>query len=109
MQILHLEKRLQDQFQVRCALEKALGYRSSTHNLTNENDVEMPKVGAYCLILFKFLVNCFYVHISNEKVGGGVKYFVWKKHLVTIISIFLWLSDATTYGNVHLNSQSLWY
>ncbi|KAF3438852.1 hypothetical protein FNV43_RR17127 [Rhamnella rubrinervis] len=40
-EILHLEKRLQDQFQVRCTLEKALGYRSSNHSHTN--DVEMPK------------------------------------------------------------------
>ncbi|EXB96690.1 hypothetical protein L484_011730 [Morus notabilis] len=40
-EILQLEKRLQDQFQVRCALEKALGYRSSAHG--NIADVEMPK------------------------------------------------------------------
>lgn len=45
MQILQLEKRLQDQFQVRSALEKALGYRSSTHE--NMNDVEMPKVALF--------------------------------------------------------------
>lgn len=42
MQILQLEKRLQDQFQVRCALEKALGYRSSANG--DISNVEMPKV-----------------------------------------------------------------
>ncbi|PON54096.1 Ternary complex factor MIP1, leucine-zipper [Parasponia andersonii] len=40
-EILQLEKRLQDQFQVRSALEKALGYRTSINE--NINDVEMPK------------------------------------------------------------------
>ncbi|XP_015871307.3 uncharacterized protein LOC107408428 [Ziziphus jujuba] len=40
-EILHLEKRLQDQFQVRCALEKALGYRSST--LDHTDDAAIPK------------------------------------------------------------------
>ncbi|KAL5557204.1 hypothetical protein UlMin_039440 [Ulmus minor] len=43
-EILQLEKRLQDQVQVRCALEKALGYRSSIHY--NTSDVEMPKPAA---------------------------------------------------------------
>lgn len=42
MQILQLEKRLQEQFDVRVALEKALGYRTSVHH--NTNDVSMPKV-----------------------------------------------------------------
>ncbi|XP_062109387.1 uncharacterized protein LOC133820008 [Humulus lupulus] len=41
-EILQLDKKLQDQFQVRSALEKALGHRSSTHEFTS--DVEMPKV-----------------------------------------------------------------
>ncbi|XP_022844826.1 uncharacterized protein LOC111367936 isoform X1 [Olea europaea var. sylvestris] len=40
-EILHLEKRLQDQVSVRCALEKALGYRVSCHDITNE--IAMPK------------------------------------------------------------------
>lgn len=40
-EILQLEKRLQDQFQVRCALEKALGYRPSAHG--DISNVEMPK------------------------------------------------------------------
>ncbi|CAK9185456.1 unnamed protein product [Ilex paraguariensis] len=40
-EILQLEKRLQDQVAVRCALEKALGYRSSSHDITNE--ISMPK------------------------------------------------------------------
>ncbi|GMP28217.1 hypothetical protein CsSME_00003855 [Camellia sinensis var. sinensis] len=40
-EILQLEKRLQDQVIVRHALEKALGYRSSSHAITNE--VSMPK------------------------------------------------------------------
>ncbi|KAG7990087.1 hypothetical protein I3843_02G008900 [Carya illinoinensis] len=40
-EILQLEKRLQDQFEVRHALEKALGYRSSFHDNTTE--ILMPK------------------------------------------------------------------
>ncbi|CBI38353.3 unnamed protein product, partial [Vitis vinifera] len=40
-EILQLEKRLQGQFAVRCALEKALGYRSSSHDTTVE--ISMPK------------------------------------------------------------------
>ncbi|GFZ18628.1 electron transporter, putative [Actinidia rufa] len=39
--ILQLEQKLQDQVVVRSALEKALGYRSSSHDITNE--VSMPK------------------------------------------------------------------
>ncbi|RWR95659.1 putative electron transporter [Cinnamomum micranthum f. kanehirae] len=41
-EILQLERRLQDQFAVRQALEKALGYRSSSNDISNENS--MPKV-----------------------------------------------------------------
>ncbi|GAV68268.1 DUF547 domain-containing protein/Lzipper-MIP1 domain-containing protein [Cephalotus follicularis] len=40
-EILQLEKRLQDQFEVRCSLEKALGYRTFSHN--NMNETFMPK------------------------------------------------------------------
>ncbi|XP_061338570.1 uncharacterized protein LOC133285375 [Gastrolobium bilobum] len=40
-EILQLEKRLQDQFQVRCTLEKALGYRPTS--LVNSNNMIMPK------------------------------------------------------------------
>ncbi|PSR88020.1 Mucin-17 like [Actinidia chinensis var. chinensis] len=40
-EILQLEQKLQDQVVVRSALEKALGYRSSSHDITNE--VSMPK------------------------------------------------------------------
>ncbi|XP_010255002.1 PREDICTED: uncharacterized protein LOC104595798 isoform X2 [Nelumbo nucifera] len=40
-EILQLEKRLQDQFVVRRALEKALGYRTSSNDISNENS--MPK------------------------------------------------------------------
>jgi hypothetical protein len=44
-EITHLETRLQDQFKVRCALEKALGYRTaSSYVLTETNDIAMPKV-----------------------------------------------------------------
>ncbi|KAJ0234370.1 hypothetical protein HA466_0274060 [Hirschfeldia incana] len=40
----HLETRLQDQFKVRCALEKALGYgTSSSYMLTETNDIPMHK------------------------------------------------------------------
>lgn len=42
MQILMLEKRLHDQVSVRCALERALGYRASSHDITNEATI--PKV-----------------------------------------------------------------
>ncbi|XP_059642098.1 uncharacterized protein LOC132284057 isoform X2 [Cornus florida] len=41
-EILQLEKRLQDQVVVRCALEKALGYRTSSHDITNEVSVPKP-------------------------------------------------------------------
>ncbi|XP_059623749.1 uncharacterized protein LOC132266786 isoform X2 [Cornus florida] len=40
-EILQLEKRLQDQVGVRHALEKALGFRSSSHDITDE--ISMPK------------------------------------------------------------------
>ncbi|KAJ4715014.1 Ternary complex factor MIP1, leucine-zipper [Melia azedarach] len=40
-EILQLEKRLQDQFEVRRALEKALGYNTSSHGDTN--NMAMPK------------------------------------------------------------------
>ncbi|GER30805.1 hypothetical protein STAS_06767 [Striga asiatica] len=35
-EISTLEKRLQDQVSVRCALEKALGYKNSSHDITDE-------------------------------------------------------------------------
>ncbi|KAJ7944361.1 Ternary complex factor MIP1, leucine-zipper [Quillaja saponaria] len=40
-EILQLEERLQNQFEVRCVLEKALGFRSSS--LVNSDDTIMPK------------------------------------------------------------------
>ncbi|KAG5062298.1 hypothetical protein HKD37_02G003445 [Glycine soja] len=40
-EILLLEKRLQDQFEVRCTLEKALGYRPTS--LVNSNETILPK------------------------------------------------------------------
>lgn len=53
-QIDQLETRLQDQFKVRCALEKALGYRSaSSYILTETHDIPMPKVS-----YLHFLKNC---------------------------------------------------
>lgn len=43
-EILQLEKRLQNQFEVRHALENALGYKSSIHsNTVNTNETAMPK------------------------------------------------------------------
>lgn len=42
MQIPLLEKKLRDQFQVRQALEKALGYGTSSHESTSE--LSLPKV-----------------------------------------------------------------
>ncbi|XWS29341.1 hypothetical protein CRYUN_Cryun24cG0020800 [Craigia yunnanensis] len=42
-EILQLEKRLQDQFEVRRALETALGYRTSSHDDTNETSVSISK------------------------------------------------------------------
>ncbi|XP_010444771.1 PREDICTED: uncharacterized protein LOC104727378 [Camelina sativa] len=43
-EISQLETRLQDQFMVRCALEKALGYRTaSSYILSETNDIPMPK------------------------------------------------------------------
>ncbi|KAL0332250.1 UNVERIFIED_CONTAM: hypothetical protein Scaly_2126500 [Sesamum calycinum] len=41
-EILLLEKRLQDQVSVRCALEKALGYGASSHDITNEATIPKP-------------------------------------------------------------------
>lgn len=41
-EILQLEKRLQDQVAVRGALEQALGYRSSSHNITNQASIPKP-------------------------------------------------------------------
>ncbi|XP_068303468.1 uncharacterized protein [Pyrus communis] len=41
-EILQLEKRLQDQFEVRHALENALGYRSSIHHNTNASVIPKP-------------------------------------------------------------------
>ncbi|XP_043709253.1 uncharacterized protein LOC122658386 isoform X2 [Telopea speciosissima] len=41
-EIFQLEKRLQDQFVVRGALEKALGYKSSYHDISNENSMPKP-------------------------------------------------------------------
>ncbi|RDX67604.1 hypothetical protein CR513_53498, partial [Mucuna pruriens] len=40
-EILQLEKRLQNQFEVRCTLEKALGYRPTS--LVDSNDIILPK------------------------------------------------------------------
>ncbi|CAH8332717.1 unnamed protein product [Eruca vesicaria subsp. sativa] len=43
-EIDQLETRLQDQFKVRCAFEKALGYpTASSYMLTEANDIPMPK------------------------------------------------------------------
>ncbi|KAL5819464.1 hypothetical protein ACOSQ3_023395 [Xanthoceras sorbifolium] len=41
-EILQLEKRLQDQFEVRCALEQALGYRTTSHGDTNISSMPKP-------------------------------------------------------------------
>ncbi|XP_024978358.1 uncharacterized protein LOC112515682 [Cynara cardunculus var. scolymus] len=41
-EILQLEKRLQDQVAVRGALEQALGYRSSSHEITNQASIPKP-------------------------------------------------------------------
>ncbi|KAK7359932.1 hypothetical protein VNO77_01900 [Canavalia gladiata] len=40
-EILQLERRLQNQLEVRCMLEKALGYRPTS--LVNSNDITLPK------------------------------------------------------------------
>ncbi|XP_039020469.1 uncharacterized protein LOC120152280 [Hibiscus syriacus] len=42
-EILQLEKRLKDQFEIRRAVEKALDYRASSHEDTNETSVSMSK------------------------------------------------------------------
>ncbi|XP_022739967.1 uncharacterized protein LOC111292049 [Durio zibethinus] len=42
-EILGLEKRLQDQFEVRHALETALGYKTYSHDDTNESSVSISK------------------------------------------------------------------
>jgi hypothetical protein len=53
-QILQLEKRLEDQFKVRCTLEKALGYRPIS--LVNPNDMTIPKVGISSISFNNLLV-----------------------------------------------------
>ncbi|KAK6128651.1 hypothetical protein DH2020_037609 [Rehmannia glutinosa] len=40
--ILQLQKRLQDQVSIRCVLEKALGFRVSSHDITNETAIPKP-------------------------------------------------------------------
>lgn len=52
-QILQLEKRLHDQVAVRGALEQALGYKSSSRQITNQASI--PKVIITLKILVKFL------------------------------------------------------
>ncbi|GMI68870.1 hypothetical protein HRI_000556300 [Hibiscus trionum] len=42
-EILQLEKRLKDQFEIRRAVEKALGYRTSSHEDTSETSVSVSK------------------------------------------------------------------
>lgn len=59
MQILMLEKRLQDQVSVRCALERALGYRASSHDITTEATI--PKVAVLFLTKLSLsALNVFY-------------------------------------------------
>ncbi|KAK6116203.1 hypothetical protein DH2020_050059 [Rehmannia glutinosa] len=41
-EIFMLEKRLHDQVSVRCALEKALGYNTLSHDITNEASIPKP-------------------------------------------------------------------
>ncbi|KAE8703795.1 protein MIZU-KUSSEI 1-like [Hibiscus syriacus] len=45
-EILQLEKRLRDQFEIRCAVERALGYRTSSHEGTDETSVSISKPAA---------------------------------------------------------------
>lgn len=52
LQILQLEKRLQDQFAERRVLEKALGYGSSSHD--NSNETLMPKVDSFIFLRLHF-------------------------------------------------------
>lgn len=55
-QILMLETRLRDQVSVRCALENALGYRSSSRVITDA--AVIPKVVGLSLTKFSLAVNC---------------------------------------------------
>lgn len=56
MQILMLETRLRDQVSVRCALENALGYRSSSRVITDP--AVIPKVVGLSLTKFSLAVLC---------------------------------------------------
>lgn len=59
VQILQLEKKLQDQVIVRCALEKALGDGSSSHDFPNE--ASLPKV-ASCSLHQMEKYMCSFIH-----------------------------------------------
>lgn len=54
LQILQLEKRLQDQFEVRRALETALGYRTCSNGVTNRTS--MPQVFHFRFICSNLMV-----------------------------------------------------
>lgn len=73
MQILQLEKRLQDQFEVRHALEKALGYRSFPH--VDPTETMMPKVVYLTKIAVRIcicMLDCVQVIISVSSLDAGV-------------------------------------
>lgn len=81
MQILQLEKRLQGQFAVRCALEKALGYRSSSHDTTVE--ISMPKV-VLVFILWEQIGKLFCLNLIMNYLDGSMHFF-----FVPSLSIFM--------------------
>ena len=81
MQILQLEKRLQGQFAVRCALEKALGYRSITCDTSVE--ISMPKV-VPLFILWEQIGQLFYLNLIMSYLHGSI-YFLF----VPSLSVFM--------------------
>lgn len=58
---MKLEKRLHDQVSVRCALEKALGYRAPAHNIADE--AVIPKVASSCF--YQILVEALFGFTNN--------------------------------------------
>ncbi|KAL6012433.1 hypothetical protein ACLOJK_002922 [Asimina triloba] len=84
-EILQLERRLQDQFTVRRALEKALGYTSSSHVASNEN--LMPKVLLpYVASAVAYNTPCL-KSTSVEMLSGGSAHEIPTKELIKEIAV----------------------
>jgi hypothetical protein len=83
-QILQLEKRLEDQFKVRCTLEKALGYRPIS--LVNPNDMTIPKVKISS------------INFNNLFVLVMKPFFLSKLNLLRLVNKCAFSSDTVTFN-----------